>query len=861
MTRYRRLVIISCFLLSLFCIIGYAGGGEGSSSTEESIPVELRLKGTGNVELFILRKDGRTYLPMIELFKFLRVNLNVSADRRNIQGFFLSKDTAYTIDFDSHIASIRGRRITISDDLFVISTQDIYIDTELLFEIFGIKSDYNARRLTVTLTTTREMPVVSIAKRQKRRETMFQTQQIPTPSMYLDRSPFFFGGARLDYRFNTVAVQHRKPTHNYLVGFGAHVLGGDLQATLRGVISKKINENNVSAFIRYPFFDGDIVRQIIIGDIPPGIEPLYIGTVRGIEVTNRPAPRRLTLATEAFTIDAPGSQEVELYQGGRLLSYSPGVPDGIYKFNLGIPYGNADVELRAYDEWGGLEIQRYRFNVSQLMVPPGEFQYSVKGGELRRYRKDYYGKARVDYGVSSSLTVGLDAQYVDIRDDGQQFYPAITAEAALRVTPGILGEFAFSPLLASKFLLNGSFPSQAYITFAHYWYKRSSALNLSKAIEQTNLAVNVPFYFTSYGIVFNVQADQSIYEALRRRAILPRIEGYTRGFRVSLSMNIGRIDYSSTSKSDFWTTRLSTSVRAPFSLVVALAAQYDHKAKKMQNVQITASRAIGTRLLLIASYNRSWLPSYVSAFLQVSYDLPFLRIDARGMRVDNEYQYNQVLTGSILTSATLSDFFFDNRLRLGRAAIYFRPFLDQNSSGALDGGERYLPDITVKTFGPQVIGVGYKTREGLLIPNAEAYQYYIGYVPKQSYEDPHWIARYGAVSVRPDPNVLKMADLPIVIGGIVNGRVTQTIGGKPAEGTEGVTVTISDGTFSMKTRTFSTGEFSFIGVPPGRYVVSIARDELVAAGLRPVQSELNIEVRTRPEGDIIDNVNFEVVER
>ncbi|MBI3193812.1 MAG: hypothetical protein HYZ34_04985, partial [Ignavibacteriae bacterium] len=46
-----------------------------------------------------------------------------------------------------------------------------------------------------------------------------------------------------------------------------------------------------------------------------------------------------------------------------------------------------------------------------------------------------------------------------------------------------------------------------------------------------------------------------------------------------------------------------------------------------------------------------------------------------------------------------------------------------------------------------------------------------------------------------------------------------------------------------------------------RYVITIARDELAAAGLRPVQSEISIEVRAKPEGDIVENINFEVVER
>ncbi|MBI3765098.1 MAG: hypothetical protein HY277_01175 [Ignavibacteriales bacterium] len=74
-------------------------------------------------------------------------------------------------------------------------------------------------------------------------------------------------------------------------------------------------------------------------------------------------------------------------------------------------------------------------------------------------------------------------------------------------------------------------------------------------------------------------------------------------------------------------------------------------------------------------------------------------------------------------------------------------------------------------------------------------------------------------------------------------------------------MTLSNTGYSKTMRSFSTGEFNFIGVPPGTYTLSISTQDLEAGGLRSDQAEKPIEVRAVPEGDVIENLIFKVVER
>ena len=58
---------------------------------------------------------------------------------------------------------------------------------------------------------------------------------------------------------------------------------------------------------------------------------------------------------------------------------------------------------------------------------------------------------------------------------------------------------------------------------------------------------------------------------------------------------------------------------------------------------------------------------------------------------------------------------------------------------------------------------------------------------------------------------------------------------------------------------FSTGEFEFIGVPPGRYRISISDAQISLLGYRTDQASRIFEVVSKPDGDEIDNVSFMLI--
>ncbi len=837
------------------CAATVFAGSDPAPPTEEKVPIDLRIRGVGHTELIVLRREKRVFLPMNQVLSFLQVNATMSPDRSTISGFFITTDSTYLIDTRAGRAEIKGRTIPLSSDQFIVTTEDLYLESTLLKDLFDIDATFDPRRLTVTLRSARMLPVELQFQRVRSRERALRFHEQPPAGLDVGRSPLGFGGTRLDYRIGSSIFQYGPPRHTYQVGLGGHLIGGDFEVRALGDVGKRLRENNVNAFIRYPFFDNKGIQQIIIGDLSDR-DPIFSGRVRGLEITNAPAARRLILGTEPLAVEIPSSQEIELYEGGVLKSYVRSPHDSLYNLQLEMPYGISDFEVRAYDPWGGISTQRYRYNVPQVLIPSHEFQYTVLGGQLRNFGKQGYGKASADFGASEFLTVGGNLIYFQPTNGSVNLYPGITSTA--RIFEGITGQFTFSPLIASQLSLNALFPSQAFFTFTNTRFKSTSPFNLSGVVDENQFTGSLPIPMGERNLYLNLSADQTRFENQRNQDLSGGIAGYYGSFRYDVSTNLGwtKIDEEENTR-QIWTTQANTSFRMPSNVVMALSALYDHEQDQLQSFTGIVNRPITSDILVTFSYTHTFSPSFTFARLQLTYDLPFMRYEGRGIKTSFEYEYDQILTGSIVTSSSLRDFLFQDRLRLGRAVLEFKPFLDENSNGVKDASEHYLPGVIVKTYGPKLTALAQKTSQGLTIENAEAYQRYIGYFPVQTFEDPHWVPRYPSFSLLAEPNMIRPVEMPVVVGGLVSGRVLQTVKATETP-VEGVTVTISNALYKKSMATFSTGEYNFIGVPPGVYTLSLQAAELEAAGLTTTELSKTIEVHAKPEGDLIENVDFRV---
>jgi hypothetical protein len=156
---------------------------------------------------------------------------------------------------------------------------------------------------------------------------------------------------------------------------------------------------------------------------------------------------------------------------------------------------------------------------------------------------------------------------------------------------------------------------------------------------------------------------------------------------------------------------------------------------------------------------------------------------------------------------------------LDRGGIAGRVFLDVNADGRRQDDEPVLP-------GTRVLVVNH-----WLTADSEGHYQVWGLSPYQeaivaadttSLASPWWVPAFGSASVLPAPNSFRTVDLPILIGGIVEGSLMLD-GPTSLPSDRAFTLTLIESTTGAKTtlETFSDGSFYRSGLRPGHYIATV----------------------------------------
>lgn len=863
-----RLKLYILILIIIFINrICFAEGENNSSLEIEEIPAVLKLKNVGSLELLLLKQNDKIYYPIGQLFDFLSIKIEINKERDIISGFYLDKKFLYKIDISENmLGEYNSKKYTLKPDYFIVKGNEIYLIDEVYKDIFGLDLKFDLRKLDVKLKSRDQVPVISRYRSKKNREKNLISKALQIESYAEEYEYKLFNGSTFDWRINALASKERLPKYRYVFGSGSRILGSDLQLTVKGIIHQPIKERDINGFLRVPFFGKNYLGQITAGDLT-SLSPNSIGRVRGIEVTNRPAKRRLVQATDELKINVNGSEELELYQSGGLSSYHSAQDGREYSVNIDLPYGISDYEFRALDRWGGVDRYLYRYNIPYSMLPYGEFQYSVKAGNLRYRKKEKYGNVLFEYGATNLITLGAEIQYLNSHYKTKIFPAAL---ATVRLTKGLTSEFSFSPFLRSVSKINAVFPSEAFLNLSYEFFARNSPLNYGNLNNQASFSLRLPLKVSRgmnpFGFYYDMSGIYSESDNYKLYTITSQLSAYGSGFQYSMGTIYSKNIFSSplSSQSEYWSANANIAVSLPADVVFQVSTNYNHSIKKVGTVGLNITKAV-QNFFVSVSYERVLQPNITIANLNISYYLPFVRLLNNVNRVQSKMSYNQTLVGSVITSGNLKNYYFEKRQMLGRGILEFKPFYDSNNNGIKEKEENYIKNIRMNISSKIRGSFSSKTKEGLIVNYPQPYQNYTAEIPHQTLENPSLVAKYHFISTIAEPNAYKIIDIPFVDGGIVNGNVMLLLGDRK-EPVGGITIVIEELVentkttgYKNKTFTLSSGEFVFLNIPPGKYRVTLLDTELKEAGYVSIISEHLIEVLSQPEGDIIENIDFGLI--
>jgi hypothetical protein len=223
---------------------------------------------------------------------------------------------------------------------------------------------------------------------------------------------------------------------------------------------------------------------------------------------------------------------------------------------------------------------------------------------------------------------------------------------------------------------------------------------------------------------------------------------------------------------------------------------------------------------------------------------------------------------------------------LQRGGVSGRVFLDLNGNGEYDPGEQQLPGVRVvvgPTFGLSDSAGAYRVWDLLPFEPTPVT------VDSATLASPLWVPGFAGASVVPSPNRYRRLDIPVLPGGVVEGRVSWVLGlprlpadgrtarpmvdsvGQPTDSMQlpavgsaedrpgaGITLVLRHRASGEQrvVSTFTDGTFYLIGVRPGEWELSVDPKCLSVLGARA--EPVRFTVRSDADGDTVSGLEVDL---
>lgn len=856
---YRSLVRLFVLCVAMFlATCNVYGFGSPTKRTEE-ITVGMHVPVLGTQVINAILDSNTLYLPIVEIFNILDINVNASLDRCAITGFVVQEQRTYAIDANKRTLIYQGRTYTLGEEDFMLTTQDLFLRRDLYSSIFGLVYDFNYRGLEISLTTNEPIPAVQKILRERAARSIhrYDDDFVPDTAINVDRTAL--DGAVIDWNILS-STNPKFEVANYSVGIGGEFLYGELQAVLNAYGKAPIHLKDVPARWRMVFPNDTRIQSVALLNNQALSTTPQLPAASGFQLSNSPVVPRRSYGYYTLQEYTEPDWSVELYVNEQLIGVTRADALGFYEFEIPLLYGYTNVRLKHYGPYGQERIVDQQLQVPFTFVPEGTAEYTIAGGVLIDRGNDRILGGEVAYGWTKDITVGGGAYYIE--DDLQKPWAPL-ATTSFRLHPNVMvsGKYVHdveSRVVANYFDKTGFRLEAAWARFPNMtrFFPRSLKEERKLSFGTPLISTSVPISFRgsiAQGInpfddEYNAQAGATAY--LWRTPLT-----YFANFRLTGKLN--------DLKRSHGTSEMYTLLQPGLRFLLRPHAVFDHETARFRDLRLGLERPItegiftNAPLWVSAVYQYQVPTKQSAAYLNVRLDLSFMQLSSMYSHDPSGDRFRQGARSSIVIDTRTPDVFMHNRNLLGRGAVVFRPYLDLNNDLRRDENEPPVRDLDIGINR----GIVYPSADGteVYVYDLDPYRTLMVQPSGEGFENVAWQPYWKNIALTPEANRFKPVDLPIYIGGEVTGRVTRVVEGRTI-GVGGVKVLFRRQT-DNKTYTVITssdGEYDFLGLPPGMYTATVDPAQLVKARATTDPAGRPFEVCVVSEGDYVQGIDFDL---
>jgi hypothetical protein len=822
----------------------------------EPVIVELAIGRYGSRTVSAYRSSGDALLPVLQLAEMVElraqprtgggVELTLGPDRR-----LVTLDPAKW-----EIRTGEGPVLELTPADRVVKPDDQYLSTRVLSRLLRVTFAVDWNELTVALLDADSLPVGRRVARERAHALFRGADGRGGPEFALAMDRPRWDGMVLDYSI-LAPSQDLLGNGAYSAGLGLNLLGGSLEGRIASAGPPRSGDVRLDASWAGVWRKSRYVTQLRLGDgLSTGPRPR---SVRGFSLSNAPFLRPSLFGDIGFQGALGPGWEIEAYRGGRLIALDSADAMGRFSMDLPVEYGENAMDFIAYGPFGEIRRFNQHYRVTGDVIPDRRVEYGLALGGCRTAECSANANLDLRYGLDSRWTVrgGVDQFWRDSLPG--LFHPYIGVGGNLTNAWAVELEGVAAAVVRGAVRFE---PSQdlRVTTEYHDFAAGTVAPLLTPPGRQTQ--------WTTEALARPLRSRDDLYVEASLDRITATNGGTTSG-RLGLSLYASRFRLGPALRHVRFADPLGVTTGESFFSLNTFSLPFPELGPVLGRITTRTNFEIddGGRMALAAGYLSREIGHSLSleagaiwtrglgttVSLLLSTQLPTVRATTSVTAPSRgDPLVSQFVQGSVLYDPARREVAFAAGPSLERAGISGRVFLDTNGDGKWQAGEPPVSSVRVRAgFVTTLADSSGRYR----IWDLPAFEPVLVAVDTASLASPLWIPAYGSMSVETGPNRFRTVDIPIVPGGVIEGRVVrQTVDSVVAVPGARLKLRRHGSSQTAELVTFSDGGFYMIGVKPGQYELSVEPRVLERLGL--TAWPLGFTVPSAPDGATVDGLEL-----
>lgn len=812
-----------------------------AQASAEPTLIELRLGRAASLAVRAEQDGARLWVPVAELAAALELEVVSRTASRVALRRWPSRDLVL-FDRDSMLLRSGVTALAIEQGALRSSDGELLADIATLERALRTQFETSLSDLVVSIPVIDSLPLGRrVAREQARARLLSRTADAHISDVAPLARPLA-DGAVLDYTVNTpLTGSHR--SMGWSTALGLDVLGGSLEVST-GAVTGGARLPVLSSWTGV-WRSGRKLTQMRLGDgLGSGPAP-RLG--RGLMFSNAPFTRPSLFGLQTLRGDLPPGWTIEAYRNGELMAVDTVGRSNGYQLQLPVLYGDNPVDLLAVGPFGQTRALTENLRIASDLLPRGRTEYGVSVAECRlRQQCEAAGTFDLRLGISDRWTmrVGLDAISRDSVGLRQAPYVALSGAPL----PSVAVQLDAAARSRTRVAMNLEPSRQLRLSLEQSWFSTNpiDPLVTSRRTAQSSI----------YGYWRSLDTRQSSVDASLDRSTFidggdltrARIGFSTQASGVRLQPYV-RHDQSTRggyaqSLAGLEAMLLPTGRFGKYggAALLRLIAEVDANGRS-QRQAMTLSMPLPGAFRMDGGVVLQRGSSGALTTLTLSRDLSALRSYTTASASGSALSATQSLQGSALLAPGQHRPQFVTGPSLQRTGVAGTVFLDRNLNGVRDAGEPVVPGITVQ------VGNGWARTDAdgrYRVWDLAPFVAMPVSIDSTTLPSPLWFPSVRHASIEAGPNRFEPLDIPLVTGGVLEGRVVWRRPGGVSLPAVPLLVTNARGIVIARTTSFSDGEFVVFGVHPGALTVRI--DPAWLASQQLMATELAAELESSDEG-------------